>query len=246
MSLNVKSIEASRAQQGAASSMQERTEQSTQDRCGKAVLNILQNSTTPQDLFQQFHMDDRRKIIEVLLALGPLPDNDMGQALILAMQTPLLTQEDRTVLVDEILENETIPPVYLGQAICIAIEHLNSELVERLLRKGPIPDAGAAGGWQQAVKMALEKSANSIVERLFACENISSDSRCQAFYAAFFSGYKGRLEQLLSLVPDGENFRPILSEQARVDGFGEIADELMVIPQTPLCQGGVISVSELQ
>jgi hypothetical protein len=204
------------------------------DKCAELVRMALTNSCK-QELHRTFGMADRSRIVVNLLDMQRLSDEESGEALALAIKTPYLFEDARSQIIER-LNTASISPIHRGMAVCVAAKMLDRKTVENLLRKGLIPerkDSVLATDrkkmsccWQDAVNIALEKNAKSILEALFACEGISTDTRCQAVYDAFDRGYRGRLESLLSFVPNGGELRRRLVLKAARDGYPGVADEL--------------------
>ena len=213
-----------------------KNEQNFVKKCGKLVVKVL-SVTNNQWLHRKFGSVDRHHIVLKLLDLRPLTDEESGEAMIQAIKTDKLQPMERTDIIHR-LNSAALSVIARGRAVCFAIEKWDSKAVAELFSSGSIPERKGSihpqdqkdmpCSWQQAVQIALKQNAKTSLEILFSRPNISIETRCEAFYDAFRSGYRGRLEWLLGFVPNAEMFRANLILNASRNGLKDIADELTV------------------
>ncbi len=187
-----------------------------------------------------------------ILSHGSIKPDDLGHALVLILEERASSapQDVRLRVVRELLEHGTISSIYLGQALNLAVEQLDTALVTRIIEKGPIPESdhryGASGArrscaegpthkpdsWQEAVQNAFASRSMSILHPLLAIVNISTQARCQALIDAFrqSQNHQGssRLDLLLDFVPNRRKIQHALLIRAQKEGLQELVNELTI------------------
>jgi len=192
------------------------------------------------------------ELIIKMLSHGSIKPDDLGHALVLILEEreSSAPQDVRLRVARELLEHGSISSIYLGQALNLAVEQLDTELVSRIIEKGPIPESdhryGPSGArrscsegpkhkpdsWQEAVQNALESRSTGILQSLLAIVNISTQARCQALIDAFrlSQNHQGssRLDLLLDFVPNRRKIQHALLIRAQKEGLQELVNELTI------------------